>query len=82
MTQVLLDAAALATLIASAPPPRRTVERAPQLVQEQIDRILEAPEQPGCRQEDIRLSTALPPLDPTAAPGTELPELEIVLVDE
>jgi DNA-directed RNA polymerase II subunit RPB1 len=82
MTQVLLDEAAMATLIASAPPPRRTVERAPQLIQDQIERILDAPEQPGCRQEDIRLPTALPPLDPTIAPSTELPELEIMLVDE
>ncbi|NDE15531.1 hypothetical protein EBZ80_11435 [bacterium] len=81
MTQILLDEMALVALNASAPPPRRTVERAPQLVQEQIERILDTPEQPGCRQEDIRIPAALPPMDPTV-PTTELPELEVLLVDE
>jgi DNA-directed RNA polymerase II subunit RPB1 len=81
-TQILLDEAAMKELIATAPPPRRTVERAPQLVQEQIERILEAPQVPGCRQEDLRIPAALPPMDPTTIVPTDLPELEIVLVDE
>jgi len=81
-TQVLLDEAALTELVATAPPPRRTIERAPQLVQEQIDAILEAPDKPGCRQEDIRIPAALPPMDPTISLATTLPELEVILVDE
>jgi DNA-directed RNA polymerase II subunit RPB1 len=82
-TQLLLDEAALMDLIATSPAPRRVAARAPQLAQEQIDRILEAPDQPGCRQEDLRIPAALPPLDPMAATvGADLPELEIVLVDE
>lgn len=83
-TQLLLDEAALTDLIATAPAPRRVADRAPKLAQEQIDRILEAPDQPGCRQEDLRIPAALPPLDPmTVAGGPDaLPELEIVLVDE
>ncbi len=81
-TQVLLDEAAMKELLATAPPPKRTVERAPQMVQEQIERILEAPQVPGCRQEDLRIPAALPPMDPTTASPAELPELEIILVDE
>ena len=81
-TQVLLDEAALAELVATAPPPRRAIERAPQLVQEQIDAILEAPEKAGCRQEDLRIPAALPPMDPGVAIAAQLPELDIILVDE
>jgi DNA-directed RNA polymerase beta' subunit len=81
-TQILLDESAMKELIATAPPPKRTVERAPQLVQEQIERILEAPQMPGCRQEDLRIPAALPPMNPGTVAPTDLPELEIVLVDE
>lgn len=82
-TQVLLDEAAMAEFMSTAPPPKRTIERAPQLAQAEVDRLLEAPDQPGCRQQDIRIPAALPPADAHAAvvPG-ELPELEITLVDE
>ncbi len=80
-TQILLDEAAMKELLATAPPPKRTVERAPTLVQDQIDRILEAPQAPGCRQEDVRIPAALPPMDPTTIAPATLPELEIVLVD-
>jgi DNA-directed RNA polymerase II subunit RPB1 len=81
-TQVLLDEAALLEFITSAPPPRKTIERAPSLVQQQIDELLEAKEAPGCRQADLQMPTALPPMDPMVQAGAELPELEIVLVDE
>lgn len=81
-SQVLLDEAAMAELIASAPPPKRTLERAPQLAQAEVERLLEAPEQAGCRQQDLRIPMALPPADPTMQAPEELPELEITLVDE
>lgn len=81
-TQILLDEAALMELVASAPPPRKTIERAPQLAQAEVERMLEAPEQPGCRTQDLRIPTALPPMEPGLAPIAELPELEIQLVDE
>jgi hypothetical protein len=81
-TQVLLDEAAMAELMTSAPPPRKTVERAPRLVQEEVERMLETKTAPGCRTEDLRLPTALPPMEPMAGIPEELPELEIQLVDE
>jgi hypothetical protein len=80
-TQVLLDEAALLEFITSAPPPRKTIERAPSLVQQQIDELLEAKEAPGCRQADLRMPTALPPNQAVQA-EVELPDLEIQLVDE
>lgn len=81
-SHVLLDEAALKELIASAPPPKRSIERAPALTQLQVEAMLEAPQQPGCRQEDLRIPAALPPMDPMGAVPEELPELEISLVDE
>lgn len=81
-TQILLDEAALSDLVTTAPVPRRTLERAPQLVQEQIDAILEAPEKPGCRQEEIRIPTALPPMDPSISVATELPDLEVIITED
>jgi DNA-directed RNA polymerase II subunit RPB1 len=81
-SHMLLDEAALKELIASAPPPKRSIERAPALTQMQVDAMLEAPQQPGCRQEDLRIPAALPPMDPTGMVPEELPELEISLVDE
>ena len=81
-TQILLDEAALTELVATAPPPRRMIERAPQLVQEQVDAILEAPDKAGCRQEDIRIPAALPPVDPAVAVATELPDLDIILTED
>jgi hypothetical protein len=81
-TQVLLDEAALLDLMATAPAPRRTLERAPTLAQAEVDRLLEEKEAPGCRQVDLRIPAALPPMDPALAPEGDLPELEIQLVDE
>ena len=81
-TQVLLDEAALLDFTMTAPAPKKTLERAPQLVQAEIDQLLDAKEAPGCRQEDLRIPAALPPTDPMMSAGAELPELEITLVDE
>ena len=81
-TQVLLDEAALLDFTQSAPPPRKSIERAPGLVQQQIDEMLEAKESPGCRQADLRIPAALPPMDPLSMMTEELPDLEIQLVDE
>jgi DNA-directed RNA polymerase II subunit RPB1 len=81
-THVLLDEAALQEFMTTAPPPRKTIERAPSLVQAEIDQLLEKKDTPGCRQEDLRIPAALPPVDPTVQAGVELPDLEIVLVDE
>jgi len=81
-TQVLLDEAALQEFITSSPPPRKTIERAPTMVQQQIDELLEAKEAPGCRQVDLRMPTALPPMDPMSTADADLPDLEIQLIDE
>jgi DNA-directed RNA polymerase beta' subunit len=81
-TPMLLDEAAMLEFIASAPPPKRTIERAPTLVQQEIDRLLEADDTaPGCRQQDLRIPAALPsgPVDSTPM---DLPDMEIVLVDD
>ena len=80
-SQVLLDEEALKELIATAPPPRKTVERAPSMAQEEVERLLEAKDAPGCRQEDLRIPAALPPMDPHIQAEVELPDLEIQLVD-
>jgi intein/homing endonuclease len=82
-TQILLDEAALLEFINTAPPPKKSIERAPSLAQQQIDDLLEAKEDPGCRTTDLRIPAALPPMDLSSqgAEG-ELPELDIVLVDE
>jgi DNA-directed RNA polymerase II subunit RPB1 len=81
-TQVLLDEAAFQEFMKTAPPPRRSLERAPALVQAEIDRMLDTKQAPGCRTEDLRIPAALPPMDPMVQVGAELPEMEIVLVDE
>ena len=84
-TQVLLDETALLDFTTTAPAPKKTLERAPQLVQAEIEQLLDQKEAPGCRQEDLRIPAALPPTDPmlTGASLTgDLPELEIQLVDE
>jgi DNA-directed RNA polymerase II subunit RPB1 len=81
-TQVLLDEAALLEFTSSAPPSKKSIERAPTLVQQQIDELLESKESPGCRQADLRIPAALPPMDPMIQTGAELPDLEIQLVDE
>ena len=80
-TQVLLDEPALLSFMNSAPPSRKSIERAPTLAQKQIEGLLDAAEPPGCRQTDLRIPIALPPMDPAVQMG-ELPDLEIMLVDE
>ena len=80
-SKVLLDEAALQEFMAAAPAQARTLERAPALVQQEIDRLLDAAEQPGCRQTDLRIPAALPAMEAYGA-TEELPELDIVLVDE
>ena len=80
-TQVLLDEAALLDFTTTAPPPKKSLERAPQLVQSEVDHILNQKEPPGCRQEDLRIPAALPPTDPLVSTMGELPELDIQLVD-
>ena len=81
-TQMLLDEAAMLEFISSAPPPKRTIERAPTLVQQEIDRLLEAEDSaPGCRQQDLRIPAALPS-GPVQTGPAELPDMEIVLVDD
>ncbi len=79
-TQVLLDEAALLDFMNNAPAPRKTVERAPGLAQEEVEQLLDIKEAPGCRQVDLRLPAALP--SEMLAQADELPELEIQLVDE
>ena len=80
-SKVLLDEAAMQEFMAAAPLPSKTLERAPALVQQEIDRLLDAAEQPGCRQADLRIPAALPSME-AYGPLEELPELDIVLVDE
>ena len=81
-TQMLLDEEAMLEYISSAPPPKRTIERAPTLVQQEIDRLLEAEDSaPGCRQQDLRIPAALPS-GAVNTGATELPDMEIVLVDD
>jgi ribosomal protein S18 len=81
-TQMLLDEAAMLEYISSAPPPKRTIERAPTLVQQEIDRLLDAEDAaPGCRQQDLRIPAALPS-GPILAGPEELPDMEITLIDD
>jgi DNA-directed RNA polymerase II subunit RPB1 len=81
-SQVLLDESAMQEFMTTAPPPRRIVERAPRLVQAEIDQMLDAEKAaPGCRQEDLRIPVVLPPNMPLST-VMELPELEINLIDE
>jgi DNA-directed RNA polymerase subunit A" len=79
-TQVLLDETALQEFVASSPEPRKMAQRAPRLDRDAADQILERDEQPGCRQEDLRIPVALPPMDPHVVIEGELPDLEIMLV--
>jgi DNA-directed RNA polymerase beta' subunit len=81
-TQVLLDETALLDFTKTAPAQKKTLERAPQLVQAEIEQLLNQKEAPGCRLEDLRIPAALPPTDPMMTVGADLPELDIVLVDD
>jgi DNA-directed RNA polymerase II subunit RPB1 len=79
-TNVLLDESALQAFIATAPPGKKSVERAPALGQKQITAMLEKEGSAGCRQEDLRIPAALPAFEVTG--DQELPDMEITLVDE
>jgi DNA-directed RNA polymerase beta' subunit len=81
-SQVLLDEEAFMTFMKdeATRPKRRELERAPSLAQEEVERLLDKREIPGCRQADLRIPTALPPMEPVVG-DVELPELEIELVD-
>ena len=82
-TQILLDEAALQEFITSAPASKKVLERAPALVQQQIDELLETKEAPGCRTTDLRIPAALPPMDPHIPAGAvDLPELDVIEVEE
>jgi DNA-directed RNA polymerase beta' subunit len=82
-TQILLDEAALQEFITSAPAAKKVLERAPALVQQQIDELLETKEAPGCRTTDLRIPAALPPMDPHIPAGAvDLPELDVIEVEE
>jgi DNA-directed RNA polymerase II subunit RPB1 len=83
-SQVLLDEEAFLTFMKdeASRPKLRELQRAPTLAQEEVERLLEKRELPGCRPADLHIPTALPPMDPAVAVEGELPELEIELVDE
>jgi DNA-directed RNA polymerase II subunit RPB1 len=81
-SQVLLDEEAFLTFMQDeATRPKRQLERAPTLAQEEVESMLEKREIPGCRQADLRIPTALPPMDPNIQTDA-LPDLEIELIDE
>lgn len=63
--------------------PESLIERAPKIAQDAMETLLEEDEQNqgGCRQADLRIPVALPPAPAPGGPE-ELPELEIVLVNE
>lgn len=80
-SHVLLDEAAMANFIATSPPPRRSLERAPALGQKQIEETLEKDSMVnGCRQQDLRVPAALPPMEVHEG-AVELPDMEVTLVD-
>jgi hypothetical protein len=79
-TQVLLDEAALQQFMSTAP--KKTIERAPSMAQQQIEELLEGKEAPGCRTADLRIPAALPPMEPSTIIDGDLPELDIVMIDE
>jgi len=81
-TQMLLDESAMKVFINESPVSKRMIERAPTLVQKEIERLLEAEDSaPGCRQQDLRIPAALPSGSVQTGPS-ELPDMEIVLVDD
>jgi DNA-directed RNA polymerase beta' subunit/intein/homing endonuclease len=80
-SHVLLDEAAMSNFIATSPPPRRSLERAPALGQKQIEETLEKDSMVnGCRQQDLRVPAALPPMEVHEG-AVELPDMEVTLVD-
>ncbi len=76
---VLLDEDLMMEYIAEAPD--SAIERAPILSEERMDTILQEEDGTGCRQADLRIPVALPPAPMPGGPE-ELPELDIVLIDE
>jgi DNA-directed RNA polymerase II subunit RPB1 len=81
--QVLLDEGSLRDMITTAPAPRRELERAPRLVQDEVERMIEQREvvSVGCRTEDLRIPAALPPMEEGVEDG-ELPELEVNIMSD
>ncbi len=81
-SQVLLDEEAFMAFMKdeATRPKRRELERAPTLAQEEVERLLDKREIPGCRQADLRIPTALPPMEPVVG-DVELPDMEIEFVD-
>ena len=76
---VLLDEERMMEYIAEAP--EAVIERAPKIAQDKIDNLIQDEEETGCRQADLRIPVALPPAPAPGGPE-ELPELDIVLIDE
>ena len=76
---VLLDEERMMEYMAEAP--ESVIERAPKIAQDKIDTLIQEGEEGGCRQSDLRIPVALPPAPAPGGPE-ELPELDIILVDE
>lgn len=81
-SKILLDEEALQEFTATSPAPK-TIVHAPKLTQSNIAEMLNVQELPGCRQVDLRLPSALPPVsEEDDSNDVELPDMEIVMVDE
>jgi DNA-directed RNA polymerase II subunit RPB1 len=78
-SHVLLDESALEEFMKTAPAPKKVVSQAPKLSARDTIDITALP---GCRQEDLRIPAALPPVEPGVSVEGDLPDLEIELVDE
>jgi hypothetical protein len=74
-TQILLDEAALANFITTAPPPKKSVERVAVL------QDLQSSTKKGCNIEDLRVPAALPPMEASSG-EVDLPDMEMNFVDE
>jgi DNA-directed RNA polymerase II subunit RPB1 len=72
-SHVLLDEAAMSSFIATSPAPKKSLERTPILGEAAPN------EKTGCKTEDLRIPAALPAM--FEVNETELPDMEIVLVD-
>jgi DNA-directed RNA polymerase beta' subunit/intein/homing endonuclease len=73
-SQILLDEAALANFITTAPPPKK-LERVGVL------QDLKESANKGCKIEDLRVPAALPPMEATSG-EVDLPDMEMNFVDE
>jgi DNA-directed RNA polymerase II subunit RPB1 len=82
-SQILLDEEALMRFVAEAPEmkrlqPQRGVDP---LTDEQIDSVLYKSEEGYCASQNLTMDTALPPISESQV-AEDLPEVEVVLVDE